>query len=478
LAGGGNLFSPLFGLAWESWCGGGDLVESGLVIPAGPASFRPEMRKWSTWVSAAFAAVFSSPGAGRAEEGFERALDLHRRMLTLDSHIDTPAVLQRPGFDITRRNSWEEDLSQVDFPRLREGGMDGGFLVVYVPQTERTPAARAESVALARSRFQVIEQLVARHGGQAGVATDAAGLRRLREEGRFAFAIGIENAQAIGNDLDVLREFHARGARYLGITHMKNNDFADSSTDPAGPEHMGLSHLGRAAIQLCNELGILPDVSHASDDAAREILRISRGPVIASHSGCHAVFPHPRNLNDELLRGIAASGGVVQVNFFSAYVADLPPDPARTAALDEWRARYRDRWNELDEATKRESARVRLELEKRFPLPLAPLERGVDHIDHAVRLLGIDHVGISLDFDGGGGVMGVMDMAGMPRITAELMRRGYSEEDLAKLWGGNLLRALEVARLLAEAPPAEVVPGGPVVPGGSRAKPSRQVRPK
>ncbi len=371
-----------------------------------------------------------------------RALEIHRSFLTIDSHIDTPAVMQRPGFDISRRHSWEDDMSQVDFPRMREGRMDGGFLVVYVPQGPRTPAGRADAVNLARGRFDTIEAMLEKHADTAGLARTPGEAEYLRKQGKFAFFIGIENGHAIGNDLDVLREFHRRGARYFGITHMLNNDFADSSTDPAGAEHHGLSHLGRAAVELCNHLGIMVDVSHASDEVAAEVLRISQAPVIASHSGAHAQYPHPRNLNDDLIRGIAASGGVVQINLFSAYLMDVPSDPARRAAIRSWRTQYQSRWNEMDDDAKAKALSIRVAIERQYPLPLAPLTTAVDHIDHAVKLVGIDHVGISADFDGGGGIEGVMDMAGMPRLTAELLRRGYSEEDLEKLWGANLMRVL------------------------------------
>jgi len=372
----------------------------------------------------------------------QRAIELHRSFLTLDSHIDTPAVMQRPGFDLSRRHSWEDDMSQVDFPRLSEGGMDGGFLVVFVPQGVRTPEGRAEAVKLARSRFDTIESMLKEKSGLAGLARSQGEAEFLRKQGKFAFFIGIENGHAIGNDLDVLREFHRRGARYFGITHMLNNDLADASTDPEGGEHQGLSHFGRAAVELCNQLGMMVDVSHASDRVAEEVLRVSKAPVIASHSSAHALFPHPRNLTDELIRGIARSGGVVQINLFSAYLMEVAPDLERKAAIDAWRARYRDRWNELDAADKTESVRARVEIERRFPIPLSNVATAVDHIDHVVKLVGIDHAGISADFDGGGGVEGVMDVAGMPRVTAELLRRGYSAPDLEKLWGGNLMRAL------------------------------------
>lgn len=382
----------------------------------------------------------------------QRAKELHDSMLVLDSHLDTPAVLQRPGFDISERHTWEDDLSQVDFPRMRDGGVSGGFLVVFVPQGPRTPGGRASAVQLARSRFDAIEAMLEKHANLAGLARSPDDVNRLRRQGKFAFLIGIENAHAIGNDFAVLREFHRRGARYLGVTHAENNDFGDSSTGRSGVEHGGLSHSGRTAVELCNMLGVLVDISHASDASAHEVLGLSKAPVIASHSGAAAVYPHPRNLSDSLIGKIARSGGVVQVNMFSAYLVDNAVSPQRAAAMKSWRATYRDQWNDLDEAAKTESVQARLRIENNFPLKLSDVTAVADHIDHVVRFAGIDHVGVSADFDGGGGVAGIMDISGMPRLTAELLRRRYTEEQLAKLWGRNLMRALRDTMLAAEEP--------------------------
>ncbi len=415
--------------------------------------------RFTAMVSSLLTTVMADDGGDRLKQ----AIELHRSFLTLDSHMDTPAVMQRPDFDISERHSWENDLSQVDFPRLTEGGMDGGFLVVFVPQGARTPEGRAEAVKLASSRFDTIESMLKRQSGLAGLARSLGEAEYLRRQGKFVFFVGIENGHAIGNDLDVLREFHRRGARYFGITHMLNNDLADASTDPEGEEHGGLSHFGRAAVELCNRLGMMVDVSHASDKVAEEVLVMSKAPVIASHSSAHALFAHPRNLNDDLIRGIAKSGGVVQINLFSAYLMEVAPDPERKAAIDAWRARYRDRWNELDDSEKTESVRVRVEIEQRYPVPLATVATAVDHIDHVVGLVGIDHAGISADFDGGGGVEKVMDISGMPRVTAELLQRGYTAVDLEKLWGGNLMRVLGqtqrvASRLEMKHAPARMIP--------------------
>jgi hypothetical protein len=192
------------------------------------------------------------------------------------------------------------------------------------------------------------------------------------------------------------------------------------------------------------------DVSHTADSTIHEILRLSKAPIIASHSGVQARHPHPRNLNDALLMEIARGGGVVQINMFSAYLMDVAIEPARKAAIDAWRAAYRDKWNTLSDEEKTTSVSERIRIEREFPLALSDVSTVVDHVDHAVKLMGIDHVGLSADFDGGGGVAGVMDIAGMPRVTAELLRRGYREDDLRKLWGANLMRVLTEASRISK----------------------------
>lgn len=379
----------------------------------------------------------------------EFAREVHRNCLTIDSHMDVPIVLKRPGFDISQEHSWHEHASQVDFPRMKSGGMDGGFFVIFVGQGELSHQGRADAIAAGFEIADLIHKTVAERSDLAAIATSSSEAYAIRDSGKRVVFIGIENGYTIGRNIDLLKEYYDRGARYFGITHTKNNDLADSSTDPDGNLHMGLSDLGRAAVEECNRLGIMVDVSHASDKTAWDVLTISKAPVIASHSGCYACWPHPRNLNDALLQEIARRDGVVQMNMFSAYMMDVPEDEARSEAMKAWFEKYRS-GRELSETEAAQSIEEFVRIQKEHPKPLTTVSAVVDHIDHMVEVMGIDHVGVSGDFDGGGGVEGSMDIGQMMPITVEMLRRGYSEEDLTKFWGANIMRVLDACQTYAE----------------------------
>ncbi len=371
--------------------------------------------------------------------------EIHASYLTLDSHLDVPIVLRRPEFDISQEHSWEEDASQVDFPRMKKGGIDGGFFTVFVSQGPLTPGGRSRAIETGLDVAKLIHRTIDEHSDLAGLATTREEAEALRAEGKHAIFIGIENGYAIGRNIELLQDYYDLGVRYLGVTHFRNNDLADSSTDSSGALHNGLSALGLAAMEECNRLGIMIDVSHAADKTVWDILEVSKTPIIASHSGCYACYPHPRNLNDALLIEIANLGGVVQMNMFSAYMMKVQPDEQRSNAMIKWFQEYRG-GVELTPEQQRESIARRVAIEKQYPKPLSTVAEVVDHIDHMVNLIGIDHVGISGDFDGGGGVEGAMDVGQMKNITIEMLKRGYSEEDLKKFWGGNLMRVLDTCQ--------------------------------
>ena len=373
---------------------------------------------------------------------------IHDRHLTIDTHLDVPIALRRPGFDISEEHSWHDHASQVDFPRMRKGGLDGGFFVIFVGQGELTPAGRSGAIESGFSIANLIHQTVAQHADLAAIATTSNEAEAIRATGRRVVFMGIENGYTIGRNIDLLQDYYDLGVRYFGITHTRNNDLADSSTDPAGPLHFGLSSLGLAAVEECNRLGIMIDISHAADKTVWDILEHSQTPVLASHSGCYACHPHPRNLNDALLKEIARQGGVVQMNMFSAYMMNVPPDEARTAAMRAWYARYRS-GGKLTEAEQLAGVAALVELNRTYPKPLSTVAAVVDHIDHMVDVMGIDHVGISGDFDGGGGVAGAMDVGQMKSITIEMLRRGYTEDDLRKFWGANVMRVLDACQTFA-----------------------------
>lgn len=377
------------------------------------------------------------------------AQKIHDSCLTIDTHMDVPMVLKRPDFDISEEHSWHDHASQVDFPRMKKGGMDGGFFVIYVGQGPLTHEGRAGAIEQGFEIADLIHKTVSEHSDLAALATSPEEADAIRKSGKRVIFIGIENGYTIGRNLDLLKDYHALGVRYFGVTHSKNNDLADSSTDPDGNLHMGLSDLGRAAIEECNRLGIMVDISHASDKTAWDILKLSQTPVIASHSGCYACWPHPRNLNDALLKEIAARGGVVQMNMFSAYMMDVPKDEARSAAMKEWFETYRS-GKELSEAEQIESVKEFVRIQKQFPKPLSTVSAVVDHIDHMVDVMGIEHVGLSGDFDGGGGVDGSMDIGQMMPVTIEMLRRGYTEDELSLFWGANVMRVLKACQDYAE----------------------------
>lgn len=380
----------------------------------------------------------------------ERAEEIHRRAIVIDTHVDIPGFFGTAPYDPALRGEWP---IQVDLPRMREGGMDAAFFIVYVGQTERNAVGYAEAASEALRKFAAIRRVTdIQYKEEIGLALTAADVRRLHEEGKLIALIGIENGYSLAGEPGLLDFYYDLGARYLGLVHNGHNDLADSALpqerfgdrpNEEGGEHGGLSDLGRAMVARANDLGMMVDVSHASRAATLAAIEASRVPVIASHSSVAALRDHPRNLTDEELKALAAKGGVVQIVAFDEYLHEVP---------DEKRARRRDLAQSLgitslDDVFSMEGERKRQYLEGITLLdaefPRASVATLVDHIDYAVALIGIDHVGISSDFQGGGGIEGWSHAGETGNVTAELLRRGYSEEDVVKLWGGNLLRVME-----------------------------------
>lgn len=369
---------------------------------------------------------------------------VHSRVLTLDTHLDTPLLLMRPGFDFSKRNDPLRDLSQVDLPRIAEGELDAGFFAVFLSQGPLTPERHSRAKRQANAIFDRIEAVLAQYPDRLGLATSAAQVRDVVASGRMAVLIGIENGYALGGEVEQVEHFANRGTRYIGLVHSSNNALADSATDADGPMHGGLSPLGFEVVAEMNRLGIMIDISHASDDVVRDVLNVSSAPIIASHSSARAVYDHPRNLPDDLLRGIAAKGGVVQVNTLGGYLADLSNSPERDAALGQLRAELAELGPGAPEAREKFWAGLgRINAE--HPPPKAALSDVLDHIDHLVQIMGIDHVGVGSDFDGGGGVAGFYHVGEIPNLTAGMIERGYSEDEIGKIWSGNLLRVMEAA---------------------------------
>jgi membrane dipeptidase len=368
---------------------------------------------------------------------------LHQRVLALDTHADAPINMQKPGFDVGVSHDTKRDNSQIDFPRMKQGGMDAMFFAVYTSQGPRTPEGHAEAKRNALNQFDLIHQALKKYPNLAELATTPADAYRIQKAGKRAVFIGMENGYPVGSDLSMLKTYYDLGCRYMTLTHFANNLIGDSSTDPDGPIYGGLSDFGKQVVPEMNRLGMLIDVSHVADSTFYDALALSKAPVIASHSNCRALCDFPRNMTDEMIRAIAKKGGVVQVNFVSDYLKK-PSDAFRAAKTKVRMARVgKVMTPEMETRLQAESD----SLAKVFAPERASLSDIADHIDHIVKLVGINHVGIGSDFDGGGGVNGLEDVSQIENLTAELVRRKYSEADIAKIWGGNLLRVLGQAKV-------------------------------
>ena len=380
----------------------------------------------------------------------KRAREIHERVLTIDTHDDIPFNYATPDV-----NACGDTRLQVDVPKMKAGGLDVGFFIVYVGQGPRTPEGYAKAKQDALTKFDAIHRMTEQLCPQSiGLAYSAADVERIARSGRKVAAIGIENGYVIGKDLSLIAEYHRRGARYMTLAHGGHNDIADSATpranEPAS-EHDGLSAFGEQVVAEMNRVGIMVDVSHISKAAMLDAVRLSKAPVIASHSSTRALADHPRNMDDEQLRALKANGGVMQTVAFAAYVKLQPAErqPAIAALRQKYGVSGGQSVRELPADRRVEYDRELAVIERQFPR--ASVADFVNHIDYAVRLIGIDHVGISSDFDGGGGVEGWNSAAESFNVTLELVRRGYSEEQIAKLWGGNLLRVWRAVERAANA---------------------------
>jgi membrane dipeptidase len=379
--------------------------------------------------------------AQQAEDVTPADRAFHESLIVLDTHLDIPERWDDGSWDFGARHRWEWDRSQVDLPRMEEGGLDGGFFAIYTPQGALTDEGYREARDAALVRAMAIRRAFAENRDRIGLALTPDDARRLVREGRRFGFISIENSWPLGEDLSLLETFHKLGVRLASPVHFRNNQFADSATD--SPRWHGLSPLGRQWVAEMNRLGILIDVSHASDDVFDQVLELSRVPIILSHSSPRAIFDHPRNLDDARMRRLAAAGGVMFIN--SVYLAPFDRSPDR-AALEE---RHRN-WATLSEAERQQLLADEAALDARVPRIEADFDTFMRAMLHAIEVMGADHVGIGCDWDGGGGLVGMRDITALPRITAALRRAGVSDADIAKIMGGNLLRVLAEAQAAAE----------------------------
>ncbi len=374
-----------------------------------------------------------------------RARAIHERVMTLDTHVDIPLDYATHKADPGGFTELQNDL-----PKMRAGGLDAAFFIVYTPQGPMTEEGYAKARDIAFTRLSAIHRLVNAYPDEVALARTAKEARAIAKSGRKIAFIGMENAFPLGptpQAADVQR-LAADGVRYVGVTHFGHNQFGDSSnpnTEAGETEapNKGLTALGRSLVAELNKAGIMVDVSHASRDVMMQAAALSTAPIIASHSGAKAIADSPRNLDDEQLRALKANGGVVQIVALDVYVKPLNAE--QKALQDRIRKEMK---LETSAARAAMSPEVEAEYEKRMAerwkiSPRASVSDFVDHIDHVVKTIGVDHVGIASDFDGGGGVTGWEDAGETLNVTRELVRRGYSDADIAKIWGGNLLRVLE-----------------------------------
>src|SRR5882762_3298373 len=391
---------------------------------------------------AAFLLIAAAPAAIAAD-----ANAIHRRILTLDSHMDTPMNFARPGWSMMDAHTIENDLSQIDYPRMMKGGLDGGFFAIYTAQGPRTPEGFAAARNTAIKRAIEIRDMVARNSDRFELAFTADDAARIVAKRKIIVYQSIENSYPLGKDLTLLKTFYDVGVRMVGPVHFTNNDLADSATDPKGPEWHGLSPLGKEFVAEANRLGMVLDSSHASDDVFNQMLELSTAPIILSHSGASAVFKHPRNIDDARIMRLAAKGGVIQINSYPDYLKQIPEVPARDAELRALTQKYGP-YRTLPAGGDKLKAYMaeRHAIEAKYPSLRPTIDDVMAHLLHALKLVGSDHVGIGLDWDGGGGVKGLEDVADIPEISKSLLAAGYAETDLAKIWGGNVLRLLREAQ--------------------------------
>jgi membrane dipeptidase len=418
--------------------------------------------------------IVAVPHADQEDHGrAATARAIHERVIALDTHADID-----PGNFSWSLNYTRDLATQVTLPKMKRGGLDAAFFVVYVAQGPLTPEGFDEAYATAIEKFDAIHRLTkVLAPDEIELALTAADVRRIQAKGKKVALIGIENGYAIGTDLSRVSEFYHRGGRYLSLAHNGHSQLADSNTGEANGTwlHNGLSALGRQVVAEANRLGIMLDLSHPSKQANLQLLELSKAPVIASHSGVRALCNHSRNMDDEQLDALKKNGGVVQIVALDAYVTQAAqPSAGRTEALrllDErfGLARQGSRRGgsragtrggrardgapaQLTPDNREEYEKALAQLNARFPPPpRATVKEFVDHIDYVAKRIGIDHVGISSDFDGGGGIEGWDDAGETFNVTAELVRRGYTEPQIAKIWSGNLLRVMAKAAAVASA---------------------------
>lgn len=366
---------------------------------------------------------------------------LHQNFMVLDTHLDTPAYFHSPEYNFSKRGDFDTDGTHVDLPRMNEGGLDGGFWVIFTPQGPLDTASYKAARTAAILRQIAIREVAAKYSGDLELAFTADDAERIFASGKKIVFQSMENSYPLGEDVSLLETFYAGGLRMVSPVHFRNNQYADSSTDVA-QVFDGLSPLGEDLVREANRLGLILDGSHASDATVRDMLALSTTPIILSHSGPRAIYDHPRNLPDDLLKAIAEDGGVIQINAYGAYLEALVASPERLAAIAEIDAKFGTNTSTMSPETMLAYRDARKAMDKAYPPPRSSFEKFMEHLLYTLQLVGPEHVGIGADWDGGGGVDGMKDITQLPKVTAALLAAGYTEEDLANIWGGNVLRLM------------------------------------
>ena len=371
----------------------------------------------------------------RGDDIADRARKLHFSSLVLDTHDDTTQRFFSKTYDLAKRNP----DGHIDIPRMKEGGMNAIFFSIWIDGRTMGPPA----IQKALDQIDAVHENVRRNSKDMVFCRTADEVRRAHKQGKIAALIGVEGGHMIGNDIRIVRIFSALGVRYMTLSHFYNDEWADSSTDK--PVHNGLTDYGKDIVREMNRQGIMVDISHVSDKTFYDALEVSKAPLIASHSSCRAICNHPRDMSDDMIKALAAKGGVIQINFEKSFI-----DQAYKDASDKLSGGVVALFDQLKKACGDDEeclGKKMQELEKEATaegkLPHVSWERITDHIDHVVKLVGADHVGLGSDFDGANMPEGMDDCTHLPKITEALMRKGYSDDDIRRILSGNLLRVME-----------------------------------
>jgi membrane dipeptidase len=373
----------------------------------------------------------------------ERAKQLHDRAIVIDSHDDTT---QRLVSDNTFKIDARNPNGNIDIPRMRDGGLDALFFSIWVPSEVTGPPA----VKKALDQIDAVREAARLHPNDFLLATTAADIRRAAAEHKIAALMGMEGGHMIDDDMRLLRDYAALGVRYLTLTHFKNNNWADSSTDR--PAHNGLTAFGKDVVRELNRLGVMVDISHVADKTFYDALAVTTAPVIASHSSCRAIANHPRNMTDDMLRALAKNSGVVMINYHAGFLSEefrIASEKKSGNVVTKLSAMSK-KCGGNEACTTLESERIDHEAMMSGELPKVSWEKIIEHIDHAVKVAGADHVGLGSDFDGATMPLGMEDASKLPNITDALLKKGYSEADVEKILGGNILRVMEQVERVAQ----------------------------